>query len=136
MSRLLITAFVCFISFSLAAQTENKSRPCVKISDGSNKAFIENVKDGNISRLQLSQGFELQLSDPSFKIKSFEVVYEHNQNLHVITNKQKSFTPADKPVAQDLQNLKLKSIFTLESIQVEKEGVCYTLPSLLYYIKE
>lgn len=136
MRKLLFTVLTLGLGLSLCAQKDIKSTPCIKITDGSNKAFIEQVKEGNISRQQLGKGFELQLTDPSYKVKSFEVVYEHNQNLHVITNKQKMFTPAGKPYAQDLLQLKPKTLFTLESIQVEKEGQCYLLPSLVYYITE
>lgn len=136
MTKFVFSAFALCVGLSVAAQSDGKSSPCIKLTDGSNKAFIENVKEGNISRQQLGNGFELQLSDPSFKVKSFEVVYEHNQNLHVITNKQKTFAPAGKPYAHDLQQLKPKTIVTLEAIQVEKEGTCYILPSLLYAIAE
>ena len=101
MSKFFFTSFVYLLCLQSNSQAVSKSQPCSKVTDGSVKAFIENVKEGNISREQLSKGFELQLSDPSFTIKSFEVVYEHNQDLNVITNNQKTVNPAGKPLRTD-----------------------------------
>lgn len=105
------------------------------------KAFIQGQKDTllkngrkvqYINPIDLIKGFELQVSDNSYKVIKFFFTFDFDKGLCQIVSKENRIIPVNDSIAS-IDKLYQAYLITIDGIIVEKNGVCYKIPPLVYY---
>lgn len=90
------------------------------------------------------KGFELLLSDESYRIVSFHLTWDVirlNNSMIVSRNNTGSFVSKDLPDSMQVNDKSVFSLTTIppgsliaiDSILASKDGVCYRIPSVVFY---
>ena len=139
LSALFFLQNICFSQGDDTVSCNSQNRQLVKNVE----AYI-NGKRGkaDIARKFLSKMFEIKLSDPSFEIIKFQMVWDNRRsgNLYSRPNLGGLVKPElEDPGIPNRENYSLKkiipgSILTFEDFVIKKGLDCYSIPSTLVYV--
>jgi hypothetical protein len=128
--------FLFLTQFSAFGQVSEKKDSCINLFNGSVKAYIPGYEDSTIKRYHVMNGFNLRLSDTSYRIINYSIVFDFADMLVSLQSNGSRLVPSNKDYAGYLNGIKPPSILTVEFITVAKGEACYKIRPLLYHIKE
>lgn len=141
MRRFLIIVFITSIiannvfgqdSILIKCKTYEKADLKVFIHDQKDTLLSDGRKVQHINPIHLMKGFELQISDTSYKIIRFFFTFDFDEGLCQMVSKANKIIPDNESVAS-INKLYQAHLITIDGIIIEKNGVCYKIPSLVYY---
>jgi hypothetical protein len=101
------------------------------------RAFIKEASDTIISKQTLAKGFELQLSDTSFKVSRFSISFYAGDNVfhhYVVAGSKLDFTKKDTSLIFVNSLKRATRTLYVDGIKIKKGRFCFYAKAIYYFI--